>query len=157
MQATTLDAQAVRNYLGGRLPDYMVPLHVIQMTRIPITENGKVDYKALPAVPEKAEYEGGHLIAPRNEVEDVLHGAWASFFPNRQIGVTDNFFDLGGDSLIALQVVNAINNKTPYSIDIHEMLNHQTIESLALFIQLKQFPPSSPQAEASSSVESIVI
>jgi len=77
--------------------------------------------------------------------------------PGRQIGATDNFFDLGGDSLIALQVVNAINKNTPYSIEIHELLHHQTIESLALFIQLKQLPPSLPQTEASSSVESIVI
>ncbi|WP_213414324.1 non-ribosomal peptide synthetase, partial [Xylanibacillus composti] len=132
-----LDMQAVKQYLESRLPAYMVPQHMIQIDRVPVTTNGKIDYKRLPSVPEQVETsvrDRQTILAPRNPIEQRLHEAWTTVMNGREISVTDRFFDLGGDSLQATQLLREINLALPAAIEMHEFFENQTIESLARLV-----------------------
>lgn len=126
-----LHPQPIKAFLGEHLPDYMVPRYVVQMDRMPVSSNGKIDYKALPAIPESIEGAQAAKVAARNEAERRILDAWSQVMGGREIGVTDNFFELGGDSLVATQLVRQINALLPFKLEIHEFLEHLTVESLA--------------------------
>ena len=98
----TLDPAAVRAVLAERLPAYMVPAAVVVLGAMPLTVNGKLDTRALPA-PEYQDAD--HYRAPEDAVEEILAGIYAQVLGVEQIGVDDSFFDLGGDSISSMQVV----------------------------------------------------
>ncbi|SKO28751.1 Probable non-ribosomal peptide synthetase [Mycobacteroides abscessus subsp. abscessus] len=100
--AGTLDPAAVRATLAERLPSYMVPAAVVVLDALPLTVNGKLDTRALPA-PEFQDAD--HYRAPEDAVEEILAGIYAQVLGVEQIGVDDSFFDLGGDSISSMQVV----------------------------------------------------
>ncbi|PVB10753.1 non-ribosomal peptide synthetase [Mycobacteroides abscessus] len=100
--AGTLDPTAVRATLAERLPSYMVPAAVVVLDALPLTVNGKLDTRALPA-PEFQDAD--HYRAPEDAVEEILAGIYAQVLGVEQIGVDDSFFDLGGDSISSMQVV----------------------------------------------------
>ncbi|OBK50779.1 hypothetical protein A5655_24950 [Mycobacterium sp. 1081908.1] len=100
--AGTGDPDAVRAALAERLPDYMVPAAVMAVDRIPLTINGKLDKAALPA-PNYAD--GDRYRAPSSAVEETLAGIFAQVLGQDRVGVEESFFDLGGDSILAIQVV----------------------------------------------------
>ena len=98
----TADPVAVRNQLGERLPSYMVPTAVVVLQAIPLTANGKLDKRALPA-PQYSDVD--QYRAPSSAVEEILAGIYAQVFGVERVGVDDSFFDLGGDSILSMQVV----------------------------------------------------
>jgi glycopeptidolipid biosynthesis protein len=98
----TADPAAVRSQLGERLPPYMVPVAVVVIDALPLTPNGKLDKRALPA-PEY--HDTNRYRGPGNAVEEILAGIYAQVLGLERVGVDDSFFDLGGDSILALQVV----------------------------------------------------
>ncbi|AMT74110.1 gramicidin synthetase [Mycobacteroides immunogenum] len=100
--AGTLDPAVVRATLAERLPAYMVPAAVVVLDTLPLTVNGKLDTRALPA-PEFQDAD--HYRAPEDAVEEILAGIYAQVLGVEQIGVDDSFFDLGGDSISSMQVV----------------------------------------------------
>src|SRR6202166_4930421 len=94
----------LRDYLKKELPEYMVPAAFVCMDRLPLSPNGKVDTKALPA-PEQRSSEGKDaFLAPRDSVEQVLAQLWAKVLTLQRVGLNDNFFDLGGHSLLAVRI-----------------------------------------------------
>ncbi|ORA28252.1 non-ribosomal peptide synthetase, partial [Mycobacterium branderi] len=95
------DPAQIRQKLGERLPAYMVPAAVVALDALPLTPNGKLDIRALPA----PDYTAGHYRAPGNAVEEVLAGIYAQVLGMKRVGVDESFFDLGGDSISAMQVV----------------------------------------------------
>ncbi|MET0454997.1 MAG: amino acid adenylation domain-containing protein, partial [Mycobacterium sp.] len=98
----TADAIAARNTLAERLPSYMVPTAIVPLPALPLTANGKLDTRALPA-PEYLD--GGQYRAPGDAVEETLAGIYADVLGLERVGVDDSFFDLGGDSILSMQVV----------------------------------------------------
>ena len=98
----TVDAAAARSALAERLPAYMVPAAVVVLQALPMTINGKLDTRALPA-PEYSD--GDRYRAPTDAVEEILAGIYAQVLGLERVGVDDSFFDLGGDSILSMQVV----------------------------------------------------
>ncbi len=102
-------AAEVRRDLQARLPEYIVPTAFVVLDQMPLTANGKVDRKALPAPEADRSAAGSAYRAPRDEAETLLATIWSQVLGLEQVGIHDNFFALGGDSILSLQVISRAN------------------------------------------------
>ncbi|MBC9912778.1 non-ribosomal peptide synthetase, partial [Chitinophaga varians] len=127
-----VNAQLVRKQLLERIPEYMVPGFFVQLENLPLTANRKVDRKALPN-PEGLAISGGtEYVAPRNEVEEKLVAIWKEVFrTNIDIGIKDNYFELGGESMMAIRILARVSKEFGVSISIRKMFEDPRIESIA--------------------------
>ncbi len=125
-----LSATEARDYLRQGLPDYMVPAAIVELADLPLNPNGKVDRKALPK-PDLPEAAPGTVVAPRDVVEEELLSIWKSALQNPAMGVTDNFFDLGGHSLMAAQLVSAMEEAFGRKIRLAALFRGATVEEMA--------------------------
>src|SRR5947207_3147468 len=98
----------LRDYLQGRLPDYMLPSAFVLLEALPLSPNGKVDRQALPPPSRTRPPLQENCIAPRSPLEKMLTGIWSEILGFEPIGIHDNFFNLGGHSLLATQVVSCV-------------------------------------------------
>lgn len=121
----------LRDFLKTSLPNYMIPALFQQLDRLPLTPNGKVDRKALPT-PESIRQSTGY-VAPRNEAERMLTRIWQTALDVDQVGIHDNFFDLGGASIQSLEVV-ARANMYGFRIGIEHIFEYQTVAELAAYL-----------------------
>ncbi|HEV2706447.1 MAG TPA: amino acid adenylation domain-containing protein, partial [Pyrinomonadaceae bacterium] len=127
----TLDAAEVRSYLRERLPEYMIPAQLVVLDAFPLTPNGKVDRRALPAPEEaRAATDGDHYVAPTTAGEKTLAEIWQQVLGVERVGRDDNFFDLGGDSIRSIQI-RAQAQKRGYNFTVQQVFQHQTIAELA--------------------------
>lgn len=128
---TDLDLGAVRDVLRERLPGYMVPSSFLVLEALPLTASGKVDRRALPA-PEGIRPDiGAVYTAPRTPVEEVLAEMWARSLNVERVGVYDDFFDLGGHSLIATQLVSQVRRAFEVELSLRELFEAPTVAGLA--------------------------
>ncbi|HTI26610.1 MAG TPA: condensation domain-containing protein, partial [Kutzneria sp.] len=127
------DTSELRDRLRESLPDYMVPTVFVPMDALPVTTSGKLDRKALPAPVVEAE----EWVAPRTENERVLAGIWAEALGVERVGVTDNFFALGGDSILSIQVVSRA-RAAGLTLVSKDVFRHQTIAELARVVRAEQ-------------------
>jgi len=118
---------SLRTYLNGKLPEFMVPSAFVMLPEFPITPNGKLDRKRLPE-PEIAQPETGDL--PRTPVEETLAGIWAEVLGLERVGVHDNFFEMGGDSILSIQIV-AKASEAGLKMTPQLLFGHQTVAALA--------------------------
>jgi len=125
----TISVADIRTYLAAKLPEYMVPAVFVMLDEMPVTSNGKVDRKRLPE-PERAESTAEH-VPPQNETETMLAEIWKSLLPVDQFGVRDNFFDLGGNSLLLVQMHAKIDNWLPGKVKVVDLFAAPTIAQLA--------------------------
>jgi amino acid adenylation domain-containing protein len=124
----------LRSYLKEKLPDYMVPSIFVPVDEFPLTPNGKVNRKALPA-PQAARVETSvHHVAPRNEIERQVAAIWQTVLGVEKVGVTDNFFDLGGHSLLIIRVHNEVRRSFETNLTIAQMFQFPTVEALAAYL-----------------------
>ncbi|MGH2666631.1 amino acid adenylation domain-containing protein [Flavobacterium sp.] len=127
---TEIEKSSIRVYLQEKLPEYMVPGFYVALESIPLTSNGKIDRKALPALSEedliRKEY-----VAPRNATEEQLTAIWKEVLSLDEVGVNDNFFELGGHSLIAVQIFNRIQKQLNKSITFKDFFSNPTIEGIS--------------------------
>jgi len=127
---------ALRSKLAQSLPEYMLPSAFVPLERFPLTPNGKIDRKALPA-PDTTRSEVGYL-APRNPAEEQLAHIWAEVLKRDKVGAHDNFFELGGHSLLATQVVSRIRQAFDAELPLRTLFQTPTIADLAEQIQTLQ-------------------
>ena len=124
----TADPAEVRSALAERLPAYAIPAAVVVLEALPLTVNGKLDRRALPA----PEYQDGDRYrAPATLTEEILAGIYAQVLGVVRVGVDDSFFDLGGDSLLAMRLVAAINNSLDAGLAVRALFQAPTVAQLA--------------------------
>ncbi|GBE67535.1 hypothetical protein MFM001_39970 [Mycobacterium sp. MFM001] len=124
----TADPAQIRAALAERLPAYMVPTAVVVLAELPLTVNGKLDKRALPA-PEYSDAD--RYRAPTNAIEELLAGAYAQVLGVKRVGVDDSFFDLGGDSLLAMRLVAAVNTGLDAGLSVRTVFEAPTVAQLA--------------------------
>jgi acyl carrier protein len=122
--------QDLRKHLGEKLPEYMIPSYFVSIDEIPLTANGKIDRKALPEPDYDAIAEEDH-VAPRDEIERELALIWQELLNLPKVGITDDFFESGGDSLKAATLVSRIHERLGVRIRLTEVFKSSTIEALA--------------------------
>ncbi|HEX6718766.1 MAG TPA: condensation domain-containing protein, partial [Pyrinomonadaceae bacterium] len=120
----------LRQYLLARLPQYMVPSAYIELPQMPLTANGKIDRNALPLPSANRSELKEEYVAPRDGIEEVLALIWAEVLGIDRVGVNDNFFALGGDSIRSVRVV-ALARKRGLDLQIQDIFQNQTISNLA--------------------------
>ena len=122
--------ETLRDWLRERLPDYMVPTVFVRMDTLPLTPNGKIDRKALPAT-DNGIIPQASYTAPRTAIEETLARIWKEVLGVEKVGVTDNFFALGGDSILSIQVVGRA-RQHGLMITPRQLFEHQTLAALAV-------------------------
>ncbi|MBW4635043.1 MAG: amino acid adenylation domain-containing protein [Iphinoe sp. HA4291-MV1] len=119
----------LRQFLKQKLPEYMVPAAFVYLDALPLTPNGKLDRRALKA-PEVAQQLTASFVAPRTPIEEMLANIWVNVLSIRQVGIYDNFFDIGGDSIRGIQV-QAQAQKMGLEFSLQQLFQYQTIHELA--------------------------
>ncbi|HWS56339.1 MAG TPA: amino acid adenylation domain-containing protein, partial [Pyrinomonadaceae bacterium] len=129
--AGAAEAGGLREYLRGRLPEYMVPSAYVFLDALPLTPNGKVDRKALPAPDAGGSRGGAEYVAPRTAVEKVVAGIWSELLGVERVGVHDNFFDLGGHSLLATRILSHVREIFCVELPLRSLFESPTVDSMA--------------------------
>ncbi len=127
---SAIDLTSLRAQARQRLPDYMMPSAIMVMDAMPLTPNGKVDRRALPA-PDAEESSADTYVAPRNAEEETLATLWADILGRQKVGIHDNFFDLGGHSLLATQLVARMQKSLGGDIALRMLFEAPTIAQFA--------------------------
>ncbi len=120
----------LRDYLKERLPDYMVPSSFVALNNLPLTANGKLDRGALPAPETSRSAAGGEYAEPRTPAERTLAGIWSQVLQVERVGVHDNYFDLGGESILSIQIVSRA-NREGLRLTPRDLFLHPTVGELA--------------------------
>jgi amino acid adenylation domain-containing protein len=143
----------LRAFLRKKLPDYMVPSAFVRLDALPLTANGKVDRKALPQPEDPTSRARNNYVAPRAELERSLVTIWQQLLRVETVGVEDNFFDLGGHSLLLVRLSQEIQNSLGLEVALVEMFEHPTVASLARHLSSKQSAvPAQPTTPAHATV-----
>jgi non-ribosomal peptide synthetase component F/acyl carrier protein len=133
-EESNLSGNVLRNYLRERLPHYMVPSAYVVLESLPLTANGKVDRRALPA-PEQGSLALAEYVAPRTQIEELLCELWAGVLKVARVSVVDNFFELGGHSLLATQLVSRIRETFQIDLPLRRLFESPTVSALADALQ----------------------
>ncbi|MBY0286579.1 MAG: amino acid adenylation domain-containing protein, partial [Mycobacteriaceae bacterium] len=126
-KSTAVDLVSARAQLSQWLPAFMVPSAVVLIDALPLTVNGKLDVRALPA----PEYATAEYRAPVGAVEEVLAGIYAEILGLDRVGIDDSFFDLGGDSLSAMRMIAAVSNSLDADVSVRTLFDAPTVAQLA--------------------------
>ena len=129
-ESESVDAEKLKKFLKQRLPDFIVPAYFVFLDSLPITQNGKIDRKALPAPSYKDTLAAEEFVAPRTETEKKLAAIWMDLLKVERIGIHDDFFDLGGDSLLAIRVMLQIREVFGVVLSMHTFCPSATISGL---------------------------
>ncbi|MCP4148329.1 MAG: AMP-binding protein, partial [bacterium] len=127
-----------KEYLTKRLPQYMIPTYIIPLEKLPLTPNGKLDRAALP---EPGLQETEEHIPPGNDIEKRLLKVWQETMQRERIGITENYFNIGGDSIKAIRLINAVNRELDTGLTILDLYQNDTIRQLAGQIEKERQAP----------------
>ncbi|RCX16519.1 amino acid adenylation domain-containing protein [Anaerobacterium chartisolvens] len=129
-----LNPQSLKEHLQKEVPEYMIPSVFVRMGKIPLTSNGKVDRKALPE-PYTNNADVSDYVAPRNDIERELAETWQEVLGREKVGINDNFFDLGGDSLSAMRIYTKLRGL--FTIGPNTIYENKTVAAIAKHITRK--------------------
>ncbi len=130
LQRTGLDFQQLRDYMSGILPEFMIPTYFVPLDKLPQTIHGKIDRRVLPEPFFESKGSGCEYQPPENEMEQLIVNIWQKVFKNPKIGVLDNYFSLGGDSIKAIQLSSFL-QECNLKVVIADLFSYQTIRELA--------------------------
>ncbi|MGO4976382.1 lichenysin non-ribosomal peptide synthetase LicA [Bacillus sp. CJ1] len=133
-----LDTESLARKLAQTLPDYMVPSFWVQLKELPVTANGKVDRRALPQ--PDVEAQTAEYKAPLTETEQLLADIWQEVLGIDRIGITDNFFALGGDSIKGIQMASRL-QQHGWKLEMKDLFQHPTIGELSAYVQAADDQP----------------
>ena len=133
---TRLDATRLRGALQHSLPEYMMPSAFVMLETMPLTANGKLDRRALPAPDDRPAEES--YVAPRNATEEILAGIWTRVLRRERVSVHDNFFVIGGHSLLATQVITRIRAVFAIELPLRRLFEYPTVATLAQVIEKQE-------------------
>jgi amino acid adenylation domain-containing protein len=125
-------SEALRAHLRDRLPEFMVPSAIVALAKIPLNPNGKVDRQALP---EPESVQERVFVAPSNESEAAVASIWQEVLRRDRIGTDENFFEMGGHSLMATQVISRVRERLKVELPIRALFEHPTIAGLAKAVE----------------------
>ncbi|MFF2290595.1 amino acid adenylation domain-containing protein, partial [Peribacillus butanolivorans] len=128
-----LDMTGIRTSLRQALPEYMIPNRMMQINKVPVTINGKVDKRQLPEI----EQESDDYTEPTTEIEKILHNVFSDVLGLRRISIVESFFILGGDSIKAMRIVSKL-RECGYDLKVQDIMHGRTIESIARFVTDKE-------------------
>ncbi|WP_193196878.1 non-ribosomal peptide synthetase [Nostoc sp. MG11] len=131
----SLTVAELRRFLNDQLPSYMVPSAFVMLESLPLTSNGKIDRRALPA-PESREGLEVNFVAPRTPQEEILVKIWADILKVEPVGIHDNFFELGGNSLLGAQVISRLRVAFSIDLSLHRLFISPTVAELANNIEI---------------------
>jgi amino acid adenylation domain-containing protein len=153
-----LSSTRIREYLSGNLPHYMIPSYFVHLEKIPLTANGKLDRRALPE-PETGRKPGTDYVPPNTGIEKKLVDIWSEVFTaQNSIGVDDNFFDLGGQSILAMRMTARLRETFQVEIPLSAFFREGTIRRIAQMIesiQAGEKAAGSPDEEESHSLSTV--
>ncbi|MEE3956204.1 amino acid adenylation domain-containing protein [Peribacillus frigoritolerans] len=134
----TFNMKKLRESLAQKIPKYMIPARFIEIQSIPLTPNGKVDHNALPK-PDDSRPDDDSYVEPRNEIElRIANDIFSPILGIKQIGATDNFFDLGGNSLQATLVISQVRKSFGIDVNLIDFFQSPIVESLAELVKQKE-------------------
>ena len=125
----------LRDYAREKLPEYMMPSAIVELRHLPMTPSGKVDRKALPAPRWEGETEENETAGDLGPVEEVLAGIWTELLKRDRIGVKDNFFKLGGHSLMAVRLISRVHARFGVELQLRDIFTSTTIERVAQLVE----------------------
>ena len=126
----------LRNFLKEKLPDYMVPSAFVMLEAMPLTPNGKVDRRALPAPESRPELEEAYVM-PQTEAERLIAAVWQEMLQLEKVGINDNFFSLGGHSLLVVKIQAKLNEIFEQKLSVIDLFKYPTIKTLAQYLSQK--------------------
>lgn len=132
-----LTIQELKDYLTKKLPDYMIPSYFMNLDKLPLTSNGKIDRKSLPE-PHVNMGTGTEYETPSTDIEKKLVKIWEEVLETEKVGINDSFFDLGGHSLIATTLVSNIHKELNFEIPLREIFKTPTVKEIAQYIENAQ-------------------
>ncbi|WP_414620769.1 amino acid adenylation domain-containing protein [Calothrix sp. CCY 0018] len=131
----TPSLEELRGFIKHKVPEYMLPSTFVVLDALPLTSNGKIDRRALPAPDNQRRDLEKAYEAPNSEVERAIAQIWQEILRLERVGVNDNFFDLGGNSILIAQVNNKLREDLHYDISVVEIFQNPTIKSLTNYIK----------------------
>jgi hypothetical protein len=134
--------EELRHLLKAQLPAYMIPATFVFLEKLPLTSNGKIDRRALPAPGTKAEEGTIGFVAPRLKLERIVAGLWRELLGVEQVGLHDNFFDMGGHSLLLVQLHYRLQAVLNRPVPITMLFQYPTLSALTKYLS---GPSSLPQ------------
>jgi amino acid adenylation domain-containing protein len=134
-QEQSLDLNDVRDFLRAQVPEYMIPTSFVMLDALPLTPSGKVERQSLPAPRRSETDETVSYVEPRTPVELKLAEIWEQVLKRPKVGIRNNFFDIGGHSLVGVQIITRINESFKTRVKIKDLFLNPTVEDLALRIE----------------------
>jgi hypothetical protein len=138
---------ALRSFLAETLPSFMVPSRFVPLDALPLTNSGKVDRRSLPALDQSRPELDSAYVAPESETEHLVATAWREVLGVDRVGLDDNFFDLGGHSLLLVQVHAALSVQVALDLTILDLFRYPTVRSLARHLSGSQEGVTRPQGD----------
>ncbi|MEL4897611.1 amino acid adenylation domain-containing protein [Crocosphaera sp. Alani8] len=127
----SINPRSIKEYIGEKLPNYMIPSRFVELEKLPLTPNGKIDRKALPEIELKSE----DYIVAKTATEEILAGIWGTILNLERVSLEENFFEIGGHSLLATQVMSQVRQVFEVELPLRVLFERPTIRSLSKVIE----------------------